>query len=71
MGESVSVAGAGPVSLAAAWRPRRAGHEVRILEAGTKVGGRIRSTVQDGLVVDRAAEERDGSDLEICAGLKR
>lgn len=55
MGEPVIVVGAGAGGLAAAWRLKLAGHQVRILEAGPKVGGRIQSTRHHGHVVDRAA----------------
>jgi oxygen-dependent protoporphyrinogen oxidase len=55
MGEPVIVVGAGPGGLAAAWRLRRAGHPVRILEADHKVGGRMQSIRRDGYIVDRAA----------------
>jgi oxygen-dependent protoporphyrinogen oxidase len=39
----VSVIGAGPAGLTAAWRLQQAGHRVEVLEAGPVVGGRTHS----------------------------
>ncbi|MBM7516617.1 NAD(P)/FAD-dependent oxidoreductase [Nocardioides nitrophenolicus] len=47
------VVGAGLAGLAAALRLHRAGVTVVVLEAGDDLGGRVRSDVVDGFVIDR------------------
>lgn len=49
----VAVVGAGMAGLQAARALARAGLEVRVLEASDAVGGRIRTDVVDGFLVDR------------------
>lgn len=48
-----TVIGAGVAGLAAARRLAAAGLDVRVLEAGDGVGGRVRSDVVDGFTLDR------------------
>ena len=48
----VSVVGAGPAGLMAAWRLARAGHECTVFEAGSAVGGMARSITVAGQRVD-------------------
>jgi len=49
---SVLVIGGGIAGLTCALELRRAGVPVQLLEAGPEVGGRVRSTVVDGLILD-------------------
>ncbi|PSL47111.1 phytoene dehydrogenase-like protein [Saccharothrix carnea] len=49
----VVVVGAGLAGLAAAWRLHRAGLAVTVCEAGTEVGGRVRTDLVDGFRLDR------------------
>lgn len=49
----VVVVGAGLAGLACATRLARAGLDVHVLEAGDAVGGRVRTDVVDGFVIDR------------------
>lgn len=51
----IVVIGAGPAGLAAAYRLRSAGHEVRVLEASGAVGGKMLSSERDGFLLDRGA----------------
>jgi protoporphyrinogen/coproporphyrinogen III oxidase len=49
----VIVIGTGASGLAAAFRLQRAGHPVRVLEAGDRVGGKMWTTTRDGFTFDR------------------
>jgi oxygen-dependent protoporphyrinogen oxidase len=51
----VLVVGGGPAGLAAAYRLRQAGAEVRVLEASEQLGGKMRSAERDGFLVDQGA----------------
>ena len=51
--DSVTVVGAGLAGLTAARVLKRAGVEVRVLEAEHNVGGRVRSRIIEGFTVDR------------------
>jgi len=55
-GEPVVVVGGGPSGLAAAFRLQEAGHPVRLLEAGPKVGGRFTTLERDGFIMDQGAQ---------------
>jgi oxygen-dependent protoporphyrinogen oxidase len=52
---SVAVVGGGAAGISAAYWLERAGHRVRVYEAGERVGGRCVSLRQDGFVFDLAA----------------
>jgi monoamine oxidase len=52
----VVVVGAGYAGLAAALEVAAAGHDVRVLEASDRVGGRTRSTRHDGVRVDHGGQ---------------
>lgn len=53
---SVGVVGAGMAGLAAAWRLVQSGHRVVLYERRGGAGGRMRSDVVDGVVVDPATQ---------------
>lgn len=55
MSERVVVVGAGIAGLAAAFRLREAGFEVRVLEAAERVGGRISTVEHAGYRIDNGA----------------
>ncbi len=55
-GRRVVVVGAGIAGLSAAYLCRKAGFDVRVLEANAHVGGRMSTYQQAGLVVDRASQ---------------
>lgn len=52
---SIVVVGGGVAGLCCAWRLRRAGHEVEVLECEPVAGGRMRSEQQAGFRLDRGA----------------
>ena len=49
---SIVVVGAGFAGLSCAWKLRRAGHEVEVLEARLLPGGRTRSEIRDGFTLE-------------------
>jgi oxygen-dependent protoporphyrinogen oxidase len=53
---SIVVVGGGIAGLACAWRLRRAGHDVEVLEREAEAGGRMRSERRGGFVLDRGAQ---------------
>ncbi|MDZ5619777.1 flavin monoamine oxidase family protein [Nocardioides bizhenqiangii] len=70
----IGVVGAGLAGLACAWRMHRAGHEVIVLEARDRVGGRTWSpTLPNGVVVERGGEWIDADQhtiRRVCAELE-
>jgi oxygen-dependent protoporphyrinogen oxidase len=54
--ERVAVVGAGPAGLAAAWSLVGAGRQVTLFEERASVGGRMRSDLLDGAIVDVAVQ---------------
>jgi protoporphyrinogen/coproporphyrinogen III oxidase len=54
--ERVAVIGGGPAGLSAAWSLQSAGKRVTLYEARPEVGGKLRSDVLDGAVVDVAVQ---------------
>lgn len=66
---SVIVVGAGLAGLSAALAVHRAGHAVTVLEAGDGVGGRVRSDVVDGFVIDRGFQVLQTAYPEVRAQL--
>lgn len=54
---SIAIVGGGIAGLTCAWRLRRAGFDVEVLERDLEPGGRMRSeTREDGFVLDRGAQ---------------
>jgi oxygen-dependent protoporphyrinogen oxidase len=51
-GAPIYVVGAGPSGLAAAWRVRKAGRPVVVLESRDRVGGQLLSVKQDGFLME-------------------
>ncbi len=58
----VVVIGSGIAGLTAAFRLQQAGHEVHVLEAGQRVGGRMITIQWQGLSIDPGAEFVTGAD---------
>jgi oxygen-dependent protoporphyrinogen oxidase len=54
--KKVIVVGAGMAGLAAAYRLRKAGADVTVLESNDHVGGRVRTETRDGYLIERAAQ---------------
>ena len=59
---SVVVVGAGFAGLSCAWKLRRAGHEVEVLEVCLQPGGRTRSEIRDGFTLDSGPSRFDSGD---------
>lgn len=58
----IVVVGAGIAGLTAAYRLQQAGHSVQVLEANSKVGGRMITIHWQGLAIDPGAEFVTGAD---------
>ena len=54
-GPSVIVVGGGPSGLSAAFRLQQAGCTVTVLEDDAQAGGKVRTEVRDGFVMDQGA----------------
>ncbi|HEX9684052.1 MAG TPA: NAD(P)/FAD-dependent oxidoreductase [Acidimicrobiales bacterium] len=54
--DEVTVIGAGPSGLGAAFRLQQAGYRVRLLEVADKVGGRFTTLHRDGFIMDQGAQ---------------
>ncbi|RIK38380.1 MAG: hypothetical protein DCC58_16685 [Chloroflexi bacterium] len=68
----IGVVGAGFSGLAAAEAVQRAGHDVVVLEARDRVGGRVWSqTLPNGAVIERGAEFVEHDQAEIIATVER
>jgi len=59
---SVVVVGAGFAGLSCAWKLRRTGHEVEVLEARSRPGGRTRSEIRDGFTLESGPSRFDSGD---------
>jgi protoporphyrinogen oxidase len=59
---SVVVVGAGFAGLSCAWKLRHAGHEVEVLEARLRPGGRTRSEIRDGFTLESGPSRFDSGD---------
>lgn len=53
---SVIVIGAGLSGLAAAYRLQNAAHEVEVIEAADRPGGRCKAVHRDGFIIDTCPE---------------
>lgn len=68
----ICIVGAGFSGLAAAEAAQRAGHDVVVLEARDRVGGRVWSqTLPNGAVIERGAEFIEHYQTEILAAVER
>jgi len=59
---SVVVVGAGFAGLSCAWKLHRTGHEVEVLEARSRPGGRTRSEIRDGFTLESGPSRFDSGD---------
>jgi len=59
---SVVVVGAGLAGLSCAWKLRRSGHEVEVLEARSRPGGRTQSEIRDGFTLESGPSRFDSGD---------
>ena len=62
---SVVVVGAGLAGLSCAWKLRRAGHEVEVLEAEARSGGRTRSEIRAGFTLESGPARFDSADYNL------
>ena len=62
---SVVVVGAGFAGLSCAWKLRRAGHEVEVLEASMRPGGRTRNEIRDGFTLESGPSRFDSGDRNL------
>jgi oxygen-dependent protoporphyrinogen oxidase len=62
---SVVVVGAGFAGLSCAWKLRRTGHEVEVLEARSRPGGRTRSEIRDGFTLESGPSRFDSGDRNL------
>lgn len=61
----VVVVGAGVAGLTCAWRLKRAGYDVEVLECEPTAGGRLRCESREGFCVDRGVYSVDGRDANL------
>ena len=54
---SVIVVGAGLAGLSCAWKLRRSGHEVEVLEARSRPGGRTQSEIREGFTLESGSRK--------------
>ena len=64
---NIAVLGGGVTGLTAAWRLSRAGHSVKVLEAGKRLGGSVRTDQVDGWTVEAGPNSFQESSPEIGA----
>jgi oxygen-dependent protoporphyrinogen oxidase len=62
---SVVVVGAGAAGLSCAWKLRRSGYEVEVLEASDRLGGRTRSEIRDGFTLESGLSRFDSGDYNL------
>ncbi len=68
----LAVVGGGACGLATAWFARKAGRLVAVFEAGEQPGGKIRTTVEDGFVLERGPQgwlDKEPAVMEVCRDL--
>ncbi|KAJ4961711.1 hypothetical protein NE237_021621 [Protea cynaroides] len=63
--KSVAVVGAGVSGLAAAFRLKSHGLDVKVFEAQERAGGKLRSVSQNGLIWDEGANTMTESEMEV------
>jgi oxygen-dependent protoporphyrinogen oxidase len=64
---NVAVLGAGVTGLTAAWKLATSGHTVRVLEAGPRAGGVVRTEIADGWLVEAGPISFQDSAPEVAA----
>jgi len=64
---NVAVLGGGVTGLTAAWRLSEAGHSVRVLESGQRLGGSVRTDTVDGWMVEAGPNSLRESSPEVGA----